>query len=121
MPFRMAENASSYDWPTWFMGIFKSLMSGFSVAVVSGLSSIVIAPGTFNLSAGIAPTFKLMGVMMLFQGLYRMAEFLQLHAGPDQPAANLQKAQVATQEAVVQSNKAADAIADAKSGVTEAR
>jgi hypothetical protein len=94
-------NASNYDWSTWFMGIMRSLLSGGSASMVSGLASMGIAPGTFNLTNSVGNTLKLMSVMFLFQGLYRMFEFLQLHGAPDPiaQAAALQKAAEATKEA----------------------
>ena len=79
----ITSNASRYDWATWLMGILRSLLSGGSSAMVSGFASMGIAPGTFNLTSSIGNTFKLMGIMFLFQGLYRMFEFLQLHGAPD--------------------------------------
>lgn len=77
------ENAKGYDWSTWFLGAMRSFISGGSAAMVAGLTSMGIAPNTFNLTNSIHNTFKLMGVMFLFQGLYRMFEFLQLHGAPD--------------------------------------
>ncbi len=101
------QNAHGYDWQTWLLGIFRSFISGGSSAMVAGLSSMGIAPGTFNLSNSIGNTLKLMGVMFLFQGGYRMFEFLQLHGAPDRLQAALDVADVATKQA-------ADAIQDAK-------
>lgn len=67
--------------------------------MVSGLASIGIAPDKFNLTADIGNTFKLMGVMFIFQGGYRMFEFLQLHGAPDQLQAALEVADAATKQA----------------------
>ena len=93
------QNAKSYDWATWLIGIFRSFISGGSAAMVSGLTSIGIAPDKFNLTNSVGNTLKLMGVMFLFQGGYRMFEFLQLHGAPDQLAASLQTAAQATAQA----------------------
>jgi len=108
-------NASKYDWGTWFLGIMRALISGGSSAMVSGLASMGIAPGTFNLTNSISNTFKLMGVMFLFQGLYRMFEFLQLHGAPD-PIAQ----QVALQKAAEATKEAQGAIAEAKATAPKA-
>jgi len=98
-----------YDWATWLMGIQRSLISGGSSAMVSGLAGIGIAPGTFNFTGNLGNTLKLMGIMFLFQGGYRMFEFLALHPAPDPiaAAAAIQSAQIAAKETVA-------AIADAK-------
>jgi hypothetical protein len=77
------DNALKYDWPTWFIGILRSFISGGSSAMVAGLTSMGIAPGTFNLNNSVGNTIKLMGIMFMFQGGYRMFEFLQLHGSPD--------------------------------------
>lgn len=105
-------NAQQYDWGTWLLGIFRSFISGGSSAMVAGLTSMGIAPGTFNLSNSIGNTLKLCGTMFLFQGGYRMFEYLQLHGAPDQVQAKLETAAVATKEA-------AAAISDAKSAATK--
>lgn len=94
-------NARAYDWKTWLLGIFRSFISGGSSAMVAGLSSMGIAPGTFNLTNSVGNTLKLMGVMFLFQGGYRMFEFLQLHGGPDQLQVALNTAEDAAKVAVV--------------------
>ena len=83
MPLAVIANAKQYDWPTWFLGIMRSFISGGSSAMVAGLTSIGIAPGTFNLHSSIRNTLELMGIMFMFQGGYRMFEFLQLHGAPD--------------------------------------
>lgn len=80
----LLQNASRYDWSTWLLGILRSFISGGSAAMVSGLSSMGIAPDKFNLTNNTANVVKLMVVMFLFQGSYRMFEFLQLHGAPDQ-------------------------------------
>jgi hypothetical protein len=92
-------NAHKYDWPTWFMGILRSFISGGSSAMVAGLTSMGIAPGTFNLTNSLSNTLKLMGVMFLFQGGYRMFEFLQLHGAPDKLQAALNAAGAANVQA----------------------
>jgi len=81
--------------------------------MVDGLTSMGIAPGTFNLSNSVGNTLKLMGVMFLFQGGYRMFEFLQLHGAPDRLQAALETAQAAQ-------NVASNAIQDAKAAAPSA-
>jgi hypothetical protein len=93
---------AGYDWATWRMGIMRSLISGGSSSMVSGLAGIGIAPGTFNLTGNLSNTLKLMSVMFLFQGGYRMFEFLALHPIPDPVAAAqaIQSAQAAAKQTV---------------------
>ena len=93
-------NAATYDWKTWLIGIFRAFISGGSSAMVAGLTSMGIAPGTFNLNNSVGNTLKLMGVMFLFQGGYRMFEFLQLHGAPDQVQQKLDVAEDKAKEAV---------------------
>lgn len=81
--------------------------------MVAGLTTMGIAPGTFNLSSSIGNTLKLMGVMFLFQGGYRMFEYLQLHGAPDQLQATLDAAAVSAAQTV-------DAVAKAKEIAPEA-
>ena len=114
-------NARAYDWPTWFLGIFRSFISGGSAAMVSGLTSIGIAPDKFNLSSSVGNTLKLMGVMFLFQGGYRMFEFLQLHGAPDQLAAQLDTAVAAAKQSQIVAGQAQEAAGQAVQAVESAK
>jgi hypothetical protein len=108
------QNAKKYDWATWMLGIMRSFISGGSSAMVAGLTSMGIAPGTFNLTNSVGNTLKLMGIMFMFQGGYRMFEFLQLHGAPDRLQQTLQVAEDATDVAATQVNRAQHAVAEAK-------
>lgn len=101
-------NAKQYDFGTWMLGIMRAFISGGSSAIVSGAAVMGIAPEHFNLGAGLGHTLKLMGAMFLFNGIFRLAEFLSLHGAPDQLQASLASAATATKEAGA-------AIADAQS------
>lgn len=103
-------NAIAYDWSTWTLGIFRSFISGGSSAMVGGMAGMGIAPDRFNLTNNVAHTLELMGIMFLFQGGYRMFEFLSLHGAPDKLQAALDTAQQATKVAGA-------AIQDAQSAV----
>lgn len=100
------DNAKQYDWGTWWIGILRAFISGGSSAMVAGLTSMGIAPGTFNLSGSLGNTLKLMGIMFLFQGGYRMFEFLQLHGAPDKLQQSLSTAAAATKQAGAAISKA---------------
>ena len=95
-------NAMQYDWPTWFLGIMRSFISGGSSSMVAAMGGMGIAPDRYNLNAGLGNTVKLMVVMFVFQGCYRMFEFLQLHSAPDKV--------VTTQETVSTMQPAGDGI-----------
>lgn len=110
----ITENARRYDWATWWLGIMRSFISGGSSAMVAGFAGMGIAPGTFNLTNSFTNTLKLMGVMFLFQGGYRMFEFLNLHGAPDQLQVSLQKASDAAESAQNDVQRAQAAVAQAK-------
>src|SRR6185437_5530629 len=112
MAITAVRNATSYDWRTWLVGIMRSFVSGGSAAMVSAIAAMGIAPGTFNLSGDLRNTVKLMVIMFLFQGGYRMFEFLSLHGAPD-------KLQQALSNAADQANKTVDAVQEAKASIAE--
>lgn len=97
---QVIENAKSYDVATWLLGIMRSFISGGSSAIVSGFAVIATAPEKFNFSHGIGKTLKVMTVMFLFTGLYRMFEFLQLHSIPDKIDQSLAHAAESAQQTV---------------------
>jgi hypothetical protein len=112
-------NAKSYDVATWVLGIFRSFVSGGSSAVVSGFAAIGIAPDRFNFADGMGKTFKMMGVMFLFVGIYRMCEFLALHGAPDKLTQSLDEASVATRAVATQANQAVQAVDQAMTQAAE--
>lgn len=95
-------NAKQYDWATWVMGLFRSFMSGGAASIVVATSTNLVVP---NMTP--ARTLILMGITFLFQGIYRMCEFLALHGAPDQ-------VQVALAEAATKQAEASDAVQNAK-------
>ncbi len=107
------KNAGAYDWATWFIGIMRSFISGASSAMVAAMSSIAIDPSNFNLSGNLRHTLEMGGIMFLFQGGYRMFEFLQLHGAPD-------KLQQALDVAAQQASKTVDAVQEAKAAAPSA-
>src|ERR1035437_178079 len=79
----MAENAQGFDWETWIIGIWRSVTSGGSNGVISGLVSMGIDPAHFNLTDGLTHTLKMMGGMFVLSGIVSMFIFLQTHGAPD--------------------------------------
>lgn len=88
--------------------------------MVAGLTTMGIAPGTFNLNNSVGNTLKLMGIMFLFQGGYRMFEFLQLHGAPDRLQQQLDTAAAAAKQTQQLAGKTAEAVAKAQDIAPEA-
>jgi hypothetical protein len=105
-------NMKSYDWPTWFLGIMRSFISGGSSAIVSAAATMGIDPEHFNLTTGFKHTILLMVTMFVFMGVIHMAMYLQTHGAPDQLQHTLQAAADANV-------KAGEAIAEAKAQAPE--
>jgi hypothetical protein len=116
---QMLVNAKGYDWSTWTLGILRSFISGGSASMVAGFTSMGIAPNTFNLTNSIGNTIKLMAVMFLFQGAYRMFEFLAIHGAPDKLQQALQTAADAADASAKQAQVAANAVTDAKEAAVQ--
>jgi hypothetical protein len=76
-------NAKAYDWQTWRLGLMRSFISGVSIAMAAGLSLILATPTAYNLSDHFFATLKVTTIIGAVQGVYRMCEFLSLHAIPD--------------------------------------
>lgn len=76
-------NVRTMDWPTWFKGIARSVISGGAGAVGSGFGGILVDPVHFNTSGGVAHLLGLMGTTFGVVGVFRLAEFLQKHPIPD--------------------------------------
>jgi hypothetical protein len=73
---KIVSNAKTYDWPTWFIGILRSFLSGGAAALTTGTGGAVLGiPGPM--------VWKLILINFVLMGLYRMGEFLQLHGAPD--------------------------------------
>jgi len=98
-------NAKTYDWQTWFLGLFRSFLSGGAVALAT-------LGGASAVGLDSAKAWKMVGINFIVMGLYRLGEFLQLHGAPDKLGETLQVAADATA-------KASDAIATAKTQVDE--
>jgi hypothetical protein len=99
------DNARRYDWPTWWIGIFRSFISGGAAALAS-LTGSGIAGLTLK------QTLTMTGSSFVVMGLYRLGEFLQLHGAPEKLQQSLDHAAAATKEASA-------AISEAKSAATE--
>lgn len=98
-------NARGYDWSTWMLGLFRSFMSG-------GAGALVALGGSTVLKLSLKQTLLLTGGQFVIMGLYRLGEFLQLHGGPDQLSAAIEKASASAQQTV-------EAVAEAKAATPE--
>lgn len=99
------ENAKSYDFQTWLIGIMRSFLSGGAAALAS-LSGAGISGLSLN------QTLKTTAASFLIMGLYRLGEFVTLHGAPDkidqtlaQAAQSAQATVVAVKQAQSESNK----------------
>lgn len=111
---RAVDNARSYDWSSWAIGIMRSFLSGGAVALTTGTGGAIIGiPGK--------QVWILMVINFFLMGLYRMGEFLQLHGAPDAVQQSLDRASTAATQAATEATKAASAVADAKSQLPEAK
>lgn len=116
----MMLNASRYDWSTWLMGIFRSLIAASAGAIASPVGPMVLDPKDYNLGDGLHKVVISMLITAGITGVTGMAIFLKTHPGPDQLQQALAKASIESDKAVVQAAKASDAVADAKTVAIEA-
>jgi hypothetical protein len=70
------ENAKTYAWKDWLIGILRSFLSGGATALATGGGAAVVGIPAHQ-------TWQLMGINFVLMGLYRLGEFLQLHGAPD--------------------------------------
>lgn len=77
------KNAARYDWETWLVGIWRSIIQGGSSGVVAGPIAIGIDPQHFNLSTGLGHTIEMIGGVFIGAAIIAMFTFLQTHGTPD--------------------------------------
>lgn len=87
------DNARSYAWGDWWIGIMRSFLSG-GAAALGGLSGSGIA------GLNLRQTLIVTGSGFVVMGLYRLGEFLTLHGAPDKVQENLNVAEGKAKEAV---------------------
>lgn len=108
----MKSNAVQYDWPTWWIGILRSIMSGGSVALMTyGGAAFVKLP--------FKSTAEMMGVNFVGMAAYRLGEFLTLHGAPEKLQTALQQASDASDNLVQQAAQVQSAVKDAKVSAAE--
>lgn len=100
------QNAKSYDWKTWFMGILRSFLSGGAVALATGGGGALVGIPAKQV-------WLLMGINFLSMGIYRMGEFLTLHGSPD-PIAAVADAEAASANIKKEAAKLDSAVKDIK-------
>lgn len=66
-------------WDKWLYGLGAAVIGGGSSAVVSGVSSMLISPSTFNVSTwdGALKVFSLMGVNFVLSAALSMFFYLK--------------------------------------------
>jgi hypothetical protein len=100
-------NARAYDWSTWMMGIFRSVLSGGAVALTTlgGASYVGLSPKSM---------WTMVGLNFITMAGYRLGEFLTLHGAPDQLQAQLDTAAIAAKTAQAAAGQAVQAVETAK-------
>jgi hypothetical protein len=98
------DNAKSYDWRTWLIGIMRSFLSGGAAALAS-------LGGSGLAGLNLRQTLIVTGAGFVTMGLYRLGEFLTLHGAPDAVQASLNVAEDKAKDAV-------SAVQDAKKAAT---
>jgi len=76
-------NVKKYDWDTWLMGIFRSVIGGGANGVIAGIAAMGLDPMQFNLSAGLGKELEMFGVSFFLAALVGMFTFLKTHEGPE--------------------------------------
>lgn len=61
----------------WIYGLFAAMIGGGASAVSSGVSGMVVAPETFNLSGGLGKTLKLMGATAVVGAATHVVTYLK--------------------------------------------
>jgi len=97
------DNARSYDWSTWLMGIFRSFLSG-GAAAFAGLTGSGVA------GLNLRQTLTVTASGFIIMGLYRLGEFLTLHGAPDKVQETLNVAEGKAKEAVAAVQEAQKAV-----------
>jgi hypothetical protein len=90
MQVQALSNAKTYDWATWLIGIWRSIIQGASGSVVSSLTAMGIDSEHFNLGNGLHDVFKMIGTVFVVTGMFYMFVFLQTHGAPEVVAVDVQ-------------------------------
>lgn len=77
-------------WDKWLYGLGAAIIGGGSSAVVSGVSSMLISPTTFNINTwtGAVKVFSLMGVNFCLSATLSMFFYLKQSPLPSEEAGN---------------------------------
>lgn len=81
---QLLNNASRYDWSTWFVGIMRSFIAGGGGAVAAPLGPMIQDAKDYNLGpSGLSHVLISMGIAFLVTGIVALGVFLQTHGAPD--------------------------------------
>ncbi|HXI40827.1 MAG TPA: hypothetical protein VNH83_12650 [Bryobacteraceae bacterium] len=92
----------------WLHGLVAATVGGFSGALESGITLIVVAPETFNLNAGLKKTLFTMLIFSLLSGAKCAAAYLK--QSPVPPVWTQETETVVQQTTVTKSSKPVDAV-----------
>lgn len=67
------------NWDKWLYGIFSAIIGGGSGAVVSGVSTMLVSPSTFNVQTwqGVVRVLSVMGINFILTGAFSMFFYLK--------------------------------------------
>lgn len=64
------------DWRPWLRNVITTVISGGAHGLIAGLTTMGVAPDTFNLNQGLHKTLIVAGTCALFSGLISLANLL---------------------------------------------
>ena len=111
----MIANASRYDWPTWFMGIMRSFISGGAGAIAAPAGPMIMDAKDYNLADGLHKVLATMAIAFFISGLTAMGIFLKTHGAPDpfqKSLADAAKSSAATTAAISDASASAQTMTD---------
>lgn len=79
----MINNMKAYDWATWVMGIWRSVIGGGAGAVAGSFGPMVTDPKDWNIHQGLGNVFESMAIGFVIGALVHLFIFLSTHPAPD--------------------------------------
>lgn len=83
MTINIGKNLAAYDWQTWIVGIWRSVVGGGAGAVAGSFGPMVTDPKDWNLGSGLGHVLESMVISFILVGIVHMMIFLQTHPAPE--------------------------------------
>lgn len=64
------------DWRPWLRNVITTVISGAAHGLIAGMTTMGVAPDTFNLNQGLNKTLIVAGTCALFSGMISLANLL---------------------------------------------